>query len=129
MGTPGTKVSAAFARPGVPAPIRMTFTRAIIKIPAVPFTLMVGNKVGYVPLIQFNENAADNLDAALKQLQQQGARGIVLDMRGNPGGILDQSLNIANMFLRDGQEIASVKGREGTVQTYTAKGNPTAPAT
>src|ERR1051325_9281236 len=126
-GTPGTKVSAGFARPGVPTPIRFTFTRAIIRVPAVPYTLMMGNKVGYILLQQFNENAADNLDAALKQLQQQGARGFILDMRGNPGGILDQSLNVANMFLKDGQEILSVKGREGTAQNYVAKGASTAP--
>jgi carboxyl-terminal processing protease len=126
-GTPGTKVSASFARPGVPAPIRSTFTRAIIRVPAVPYTLMLGNKVGYIPLAQFNENAAENLDAALKQLQQQGARGFILDMRMNPGGILDQSLSVANMFLKDGQEILSVKGREGTAQNYVAKGASTAP--
>jgi carboxyl-terminal processing protease len=127
-GTPGTKVSASFARAGVPQPIRFTFTRAIIRVPAVPYTLMFGDKVGYIPLQAFNENAASNLDSALKQLQQRGARGVVLDMRGNPGGILEQSLAIANMFLRDGQEIAAVKGREGTAQKYTAKGTTLAPA-
>jgi carboxyl-terminal processing protease len=127
-GTPGTKVSASFARPGIPAPIRFTFTRAIIRVPAVPYTLMFGDKVGYIPLQAFNENAAGNLDSALKQLTAKGARGVVLDMRGNPGGILDQSLSIANMFLRDGQEIAAVKGRDGTAQRYTAKGAPVAPA-
>jgi carboxyl-terminal processing protease len=127
-GTPGTKVSASFARPGVPQPIKFTFTRAIIRVPAIPYTLMFGDKIGYVPLQAFNENAANNLDSALKQLKAQGARGIVLDVRGNPGGILEQSLSIANMFLRDGQEIAAVKGREGTAQRYTAKGATIAPA-
>ena len=127
-GTPGTKVSATFARPGVATPLRFTFTRAVIRVPAVPYTLMLGNNVGYVPLQAFNENAANNLDSALKKLQASGARGVVLDMRGNPGGILEQSLTIANMFLRDGQEIAAVKGRDGTAQKYTAKGAPVAPA-
>jgi len=128
-GTPGTKVSAAFARAGVAAPIRLTFTRAIIKVSAVPYTLILGNRVGYIPLVQFNENAAVNLDSALKYLQQQGARSVILDLRGNPGGMLDQSLNIANMFLREGQELASVKSREGTAQNYTAKAAPVSPTT
>jgi len=126
-GTPGTTVNVTFSRPGVTQPIRATFTRAIIHIPAVPYTLTFGNKVGYIPLQAFNENAADDMQAAVQRLQAQGARGIVIDERGNPGGILDQSLSIANMFLRDGQEIASTRGREGTDQRYAAKGTPLAP--
>jgi carboxyl-terminal processing protease len=127
-GTPGTKVRATFARPGVPAPIEATFTRAEIHIPAVPFTLSFGNKIGYIPLQQFNENAAENIATALKRFQAQGARGLIIDLRGDPGGILDQSLDIANMFLPAGQPIASVKGREGPMENYTAKAAPIAPS-
>lgn len=126
-GTPGTKVSVTFSRPGVAQPIQATFTRAIIHIPAVPYTLVMGEKVGYIPLQAFNENAADDMAAAIKRLQAEGVHGIVIDERGNPGGILDQSLSIANMFLKNGQEIASTRGREGTTQEYTAKGAPLAP--
>jgi carboxyl-terminal processing protease len=126
-GTPGTRVSATFARPGVGTPITATFVREIIKVPAIPYTLVLGNKVGYVPLAAFNENAADNLDTTLKRMQRQGVKGVVLDMRGNPGGILDQSLNIAKMFLKNGQEIAAVKGRSGTMDDYKADGMAVAP--
>ena len=127
-GTPGTKVRATFARPGVSSPIEATFTRAEIHIPAVPYTLSFGNKIGYIPLQQFNENAADNLAASLKQFQAQGARGLIIDLRGDPGGILTESLDIANMFLQAGQQIASVKGREGPTENYTAKAAPIAPS-
>lgn len=127
-GTPGTKVKATFARPGVPAPIEATFTRAEIHIPAVPYTLSFGNKIGYIPLQQFNENAAENIAASLKQFQAQGARGLIIDLRGDPGGILTESLDIANMFLQAGQQIASVKGREGPTENYTAKSAPIAPS-
>ena len=126
-GTPGTKVKVSFARPGVPAPITASFTRAIINVPAVPYVITFANKIGYVPLQQFNENAADNVQAAVKKLEDEGARGIILDMRGDPGGILDQSLRIANMFLPQGQLLATVKGREGPIQVETAKTTPIAP--
>jgi len=125
-GTPGTKVRATFSRPGVATPIDATFTRAEIHIPAVPYTLSLGNKIGYIPLQQFNENAAENVAAALKQFQSQGARGLIIDLRSDPGGILTESLDIANMFLKPGQQIASVKGREGPVENYTAKVAPIA---
>jgi carboxyl-terminal processing protease len=126
LGVPGTKVNVTFTRPGVPAPIAGTFTRAEIHIPAVPYTLALGNKIGYIPLQQFNENASENLAAAVKQFQTQGARGIIIDLRGDPGGILTESLEIANMFLQQGQQIASVKGREGAQENYTAKAAPIA---
>ena len=126
-GTPGTKVKVSFARPGVTSLINGTFTRAIINVPAVPYVITLGNKIGYIPLQQFNENAADNVLAAVKKLQDQGARGIIIDLRGDPGGILEQSLKIANMFLPQGQLLASVKGREGPIQVEMAKAAPVAP--
>jgi carboxyl-terminal processing protease len=128
LGVPGTKVNVTFSRPGVTTPISGTFTRAEIHIPAVPFTLSLGDKIGYIPLQQFNENAAENLGAAVKHFQSQGARGLIIDLRGDPGGILTESLNIANMFLQQGQQILSVKGREGAPENYTAKAAPLAPS-
>src|SRR6185436_18247988 len=68
-------------------------------------------KVGYIPLQTFNENAADEVETAVRALVQTGAKGLVLDMRGNPGGIVDQSLAVASLFLSDGQDIVSVRGR------------------
>jgi len=127
-GDPGTRVSVTFARPGVPTPITATFTRAEIHIPAVPYTLSLGNKIGYIPLQQFNENASENVIDALKQLQAQGARGVILDMRGDPGGILQESLDIANLFLKQGQEILAVRTREGPPDVETATNQPLAPS-
>ncbi|HXT18172.1 MAG TPA: S41 family peptidase [Gemmatimonadaceae bacterium] len=125
-GIIGTRVRVSFARPGVTEPITSNFTRAEIHIPAVPFTLTLGNKIGYIPLQQYNENAYDNLLAAVKQYQSQGARGLIIDMRGDPGGILEQSLDIANMFLPQGSLIAAVKYREGPAQSEQAKNAPVA---
>lgn len=122
-GTPGTRVNVRFARPGVGSPIDLKFTRALIHIPAVPFTLVFDGKVGYLPLEAFNENAADETAAAIKKLTADGVKGIILDMRGNPGGILEQSLDISKMFLQPGQRILSVRGRADSTD-YNSDGTP-----
>lgn len=109
-GTPGSKVVVTFSRLGVAAPIRLTFTRREVHVPAVPFST-VFNGVGYIPLQTFNENAAEEVQAAAKSLVASGARGLVLDVRDNGGGIVEQALAISTLFLNDGQEIVSVRGR------------------
>ena len=126
-GTPGTKVTVGFARPGVAAPIKVEFTRAVIRVPAVPYEITFDGKVGYIPLEQFNENATTELVESVRRLQNEGARGIVLDLRSNPGGFLDQALSISNLFLQQGQEIASVRGRNTEPQMYFAREKPIAP--
>jgi carboxyl-terminal processing protease len=127
-GTPGTKVNVTFARPGVPEPIKATFTRALIRVPAVPYAIMFDGKIGYIPLQGFNETATAELARSITNLQAQGVKGLVLDLRNNPGGFLDQSLSISNLFLKEGQEIASVRGRNIEPQTYYAREKPIAPA-
>jgi carboxyl-terminal processing protease len=125
-GTPGTKVSATFGRPGVSEPIKATFTRAVIHVPAVPYAIMFDGKIGYLPLNQFTEASTKEVSESVRNLQSQGAHGIVLDLRGNPGGFLDQALAISNLFLKEGQEIASVRGRGTEPQQYVARERPLA---
>lgn len=109
-GTPGSRVVVTFSRPGVLDPIRLTFTRREVHIPAVPFSTAF-NGIGYIPLQTFNENAAEEVHAAAQTLVANGARGLVLDMRDNGGGIVEQALAISTLFLNDGQDIVSVRGR------------------
>ena len=123
-GTPGTRVNVQFQRPGVPEPISVRFTRAIVHIPAVPYAIMLENKYGYIPLQQFNETATRELSEAVRRLMGQGAKGIILDLRGNPGGILDEALTVSNVFLREGQEISSMRGRGTDPQTFIAREQP-----
>lgn len=118
IGTVGTKVKVKFARPGLDQPIEYTFTRAEIHVPAVPYALMLQNHIGYLPLQQFSEDAADEVRTAVNRLLRQGARSIIFDLRGNPGGILDQGLSVADLFLKKGQEIASVRTRRGAPQLF-----------
>jgi carboxyl-terminal processing protease len=127
-GTPGTGVKVKFSRPGVAQPIEMQFTRAIIHVPAIPYGITFGG-VGYVPLQSFNENAASELEEAIRSVTSRGAKGVIIDLRGNPGGILEQSLTVSNLFLRSGLEIASVRSRTGDAQSYVARGQPTLPTT
>lgn len=126
-GEPGTSVTVKFRRADVPEPIPMTFTRAIVHIPAVPYTLVFNRNVGYVPVQQFNETATQELHDAIAQVRKQGATRLVIDLRGNPGGYLEQAISMSNLFLRQGQPILSVRGRTGEVQAYTASDAPQEP--
>ena len=120
IGTVGTQVKVRFSRPGVSEPIEYAFTRAEIHVPAVPYALMLDDKIAYIPLQTFNEDAADELQTSVNKLIKEGAKSIVLDLRNNPGGILDQGLQVADLFLKSGQQIASVRMRQGPPQVYTA---------
>jgi carboxyl-terminal processing protease len=126
-GEPGTKVLVDFARPGVAVPIRAKLTRAVIRIPSVPYALMLDQTTGYIPLQQFSENSTTEVQLALQRLQGQGMRSLILDFRGNGGGYTDQALAITNFFLPRGEEIYSVRNRQGTSERYFAKKPPIAP--
>ncbi len=112
VGKPGTAVAVTFARAGIETPIQRRFIRAVVHVPAVPYALMMDNGVGYIPLQRFNEASAADVINAVTRLRSAGAHAFVLDMRGNPGGSVDESLAISNLFLQPGQEIVSVRYRD-----------------
>ncbi len=126
-GPAGTQVAARFLRPGVPEPFEVKFTREVVRIPAVPFAIMLDGKVGYVPLQGFNETASAEVRESLARLTREGARSFVLDLRGNPGGFLEQADTLANMFLPKGVEILSVRSRDEPTVTHTTTQAPLAP--
>jgi carboxyl-terminal processing protease len=127
IGAPGTKVDVTFSRAGVPEPITGTFTRAVVHVPAVPYTLIFNGDVGYIPLQKFNETATEDVRAAIRLLQSRGAKSYVLDVRGNGGGSLEEALQISNLFLAAGQEIARVEYRARQPDVYTARAITVAP--
>ncbi len=110
-GVVGTSVHVTYARPSVPEPIKLTFKRAVIHVPAVPYAMLVGDHIGYIPLQTFNENTAEEVETAATKLVAQGAKGLVLDLRDNGGGIVEQALAVSSLFLKDGQPIVNVRGR------------------
>lgn len=124
LGPTGSSVTVSFGRAGVPAPITSSFARAMVHVPAVPFAVLVDSGVGYVPLQRFNGSAAAEVVAALSRLQREGARSYVLDVRGNTGGDVDQALVISELFLKEGLELASLRGRDDSVQHYRARRPP-----
>ena len=121
-GDPGSQVTVTYQRPSVAEPIKIRFTRRIIHIPAVPYSALFADHIGYVPLQTFNENAADEVAASVTKLESEGAKGIVLDMRDNGGGIVDQALKTSSLFLRDGLEISSVRSRNQPTEVLRSSG-------
>lgn len=125
LGEIGTPVTVTFARPGVPQPIKLDFKRAEIHVPAVPYRMMIDPKVGYIPLTRFSEQTTQDIAESVVELEKQGAKGIIIDLRGNPGGILDEAFAMSNLFLPKGKELLSVRGR-GEFQKFVAERDPLA---
>lgn len=111
LGPAGSTVRVTFSRSGVATPIVSSFKRAVVHVPAVPYALLLDGGVGYIPLQRFNTSAAAEVAGALVKLGRQGARSFVVDVRGNTGGDMDQSLAISELFLDAGQELASLRAR------------------
>jgi len=121
-GTPGTKVKLTIVRPGRPAPFDITLTREIIEIKAVKWE--VRNNVGIVNINTFSKLTGPGVRTAIAAIDKQtGGKtlGYVVDLRSNPGGLLDQAIEVADSFLTHG-EIVSQRGREkNDIERYYAK--------
>ncbi|HXE57971.1 MAG TPA: S41 family peptidase [Gemmatimonadales bacterium] len=127
-GPPGTAVAVSLVRSGVATPIEVTVTRAVIHVPAVPHALMFEGRIGYVPLQKFSETSGREVEAAVRRMLREGARGLVLDLRGNGGGYTDQALHVSSLFLRAGQAVYRQADRAGAGSiTYVSDREPLAP--
>jgi carboxyl-terminal processing protease len=111
-GNPGTKVNVTFRRGQAGSTYTRAFARGVIHPPAVPFTAMLDGDVGYLPLERFSDNSAADVALGLNTLRQAGARRLVLDLRGNPGGDLEQAVQLAGLFLKNGQTVVRVQYRQ-----------------
>jgi carboxyl-terminal processing protease len=111
-GAAGTTVRVAVERPGITTRIPFTLTRSVIEVNPVQHALLLpGSGAGYVDLSVFSAAAAADLGRAIDSLRAAGARSLVLDLRGNPGGLLDQGVAVADLFLDAGQKIVATRGR------------------
>lgn len=126
LGPINTPVTVTFGRIGMPQPIKLSFTRAQITVPAVPYSMMLDERTGYVPLTRFSEQTTEDIANSVLSLSKQGAKAIIIDLRGNPGGILDEAFAMSNLFLPKGKELLSVRGR-GEFQKFVAERDPLAP--
>jgi carboxyl-terminal processing protease len=110
-GAKGTSVEITIRRPGVDAPIVLMVERDEIRIPTVRTAFMIRPGTGYVRLQDFSETTDAELGAALSSLKAQGVRQLVLDLRDNPGGPLDQAIRVSNRFLNRNAPIVETRGR------------------
>jgi len=127
-GPKGTKVNITIVRPGLGEPLQMTVTRAEIPTNSVSFAFMVDPEVGYIRLKDFTHTSAPEIAEAWAKLEKQGMKKLVLDLRANPGGLLDQAIAVSDFFLRKGEKVVATRGRQaGSEQTFTAPGRNTKP--
>jgi carboxyl-terminal processing protease len=127
-GEPGSKVTLTVERPATGVMKEFTLARAIIQMNMVKdingrqeFPLGE-NQIGYVRITEFGDQVSDGLEDALQKLEGQGMKALIIDLRGNPGGLLDEAVGVCQKFLPRGQLIVSTEGRE-SVEKYFAKGD------
>ena len=115
-GKENTKVAIEITREGQKNPIKFTVTRAKIKLEMVE-SKMFDNKIGYVSLLRFGNNVGDEVQKSIVNLQSQGMKGLILDLRLNPGGSLQEAQDISSLFVKD-DLIVSLKYKNGQEQKY-----------
>ncbi len=121
-GKPGTKVNITVLRESEKKLLDFTITRSIIKIDSIKKVEIIDNDIGYIRLIEFQEKTHKELETSLRDLERKKIKGLILDLRNNPGGLLDSSVEVAKKFLENGKVIVSTKGRVET-QNFMFKSN------
>jgi carboxyl-terminal processing protease len=116
LGPAGSKVTLTLRDPKTQQTRDVTITRAHINLPSVEWQFLPGTKIAHIKLSAFSEHAVSDLEAALAEAQQGGATGIVLDLRNNPGGLLDASIDVASQFLKNGT-VVQEKDAQGKITT------------
>ncbi len=120
QGDKGTKVTIGVVRNG--ETLRFEVERDIVKINPVE-SRVLGKGIGYIKINEFNVNTVENLDTSLDNFKESGVQGIVLDLRNNPGGYIDQAIEVAKRFVPQGP-IVNLVSKDGNTQTYTSDSEP-----
>ncbi|HNL06044.1 MAG TPA: S41 family peptidase [Chitinophagales bacterium] len=125
-GRPNTEVTLLIERLGETKPLTKIVKRQEIHIKSVPYYGLLDNKTGYIRLNSFTENCSKEVGNALKELKDQyHIESLVFDLRGNPGGLLDEAVNTANIFIPQGKEVVSTRGRNNShSQSYKTTNSP-----
>lgn len=110
-GQPNVPMEIKVKRLGSDKIITKKLVRKKIQLKSVPYYGMLDNSIGYIHLNQFTNKASGEVKLALKELKSKNAKALVLDLRGNPGGLLDQAVKIVNLFVNKGETIVSTKGK------------------
>jgi len=121
-GEKGTPVKIRVERVGSATPVDVEIARGAVPLPSIRNYFMLSNGVGYVGLTGgFQETTAAELDDAVGNLKKQGMKSLILDLRGNPGGILEEAVQVVSRFIPEGKTVVSVKGRSSFAQTRELK--------
>lgn len=112
-GSPGTKASLVVKRPGVAKDMTISLTREEIKVPNVPYHGMINEEIGYLTLTTFTQKAGANVGDALKKLKEENPKmkGVIFDLRNNGGGLLNEAINVSNVFVPKGEEVVTTRGK------------------
>lgn len=110
-GESGTEVSIVVIRPGSNDTLLFNLNREEIKVPDVPFYSILGDSTGYIKLNSFTQTASKEVFSAYRELEKKGMNKLILDLRGNGGGLLREAINIVNMFVAKGEVIVETKGK------------------
>ncbi|MBN1983946.1 MAG: S41 family peptidase [Chitinivibrionales bacterium] len=110
-GEPGSEVKLSILRKGETKPLEFTITREIITIKSVPYWGFVDKEIGYILLTTFSQESGDEIEKALRELLKQNMKGLILDLRHNPGGLLPQAIEISEKFLEKNSMVVFTRGR------------------
>ena len=126
-GQPNTEVQLLIERPYLDDPFSVSFKRQKISVKSVPFYSYLNESIGYIKLRSFTRNCSNDIKNAFLDLKKQGdLKGLILDLRANPGGLLNESVNIVNLFVDKGQEVVSTRGKiKSWDKVYKASKSPT----
>ncbi|MFS0812319.1 lmo1851 family serine protease [Peribacillus phoenicis] len=116
-GEKGTKVDLSISRAGESEPIELTIKRDTIPIETV-YAEMLDDGVAKIQVTSFSEHTVQELKTALEEMSKKDMKGLVLDLRGNPGGLLDQAIEMASLFIPNGEVVLQVEERSGKKQVY-----------
>ena len=124
-GEPGTSFDIRIRRPGISKELTFKVTRQAIVLPSITCATIISDSIGYILLSGYTENTSRDMRQAVITLKQQGARRLILDLRGNPGGLMGEAINLVNLFIPRGKEVVSTRGKvKENTQTYKTSNAP-----
>ena len=125
-GQPNTAVTVLIERKNKTKPFEVSFDREQVSVASVPYSAFIEDGIAYIRLRSFTRNCANDLKNAIKELKkEQELKGLILDLRSNPGGLLNESVDIVNLFVDKGEEVVSTKGKiKSWEKSYVANKTP-----